>query len=48
MVCCGSEQCLSLSSRILKLLDPDVVQVMLSGRNWDSMDHSNPTASNCR
>ena len=31
-----------------KILDPDVIQVMLAGRYLDGQDHSNPTAANCR
>ena len=47
-ICCRSEECLATSSRVKKLLDPDVLQVMLSSRHFDAQDHSTPTAANCR
>jgi hypothetical protein len=48
MICCRSEECLSKSPRVAKLLDPDIVQVLLLSREFDDQTHSSPTAANCR
>jgi hypothetical protein len=48
MICCRTEGCLTTSPRVIKLLDHDVVQVLLAAREYDEQDHSLPTAANCR
>jgi hypothetical protein len=47
-ICCRSEECLTTSPRVSKLLDPDIVQVMLAARDYDGQHHSAATTANCR
>lgn len=48
MICCGTAECMAKSPRVSKLLDPDIVQVMLAARELDELDHSVNKPANCR
>jgi hypothetical protein len=38
--CCGKEMCMSLSERVQKLLDPEILEVQISLRYRDRADNS--------
>ncbi len=38
--CCGKENCVSLSERVNKLLDPDILEIQIGIRHRDRMDNS--------
>jgi hypothetical protein len=38
--CCGKVECVSLTDRVTKLLDPDVLEIMIGLRYQDKIDNS--------